>query len=331
MRGDSLEAAIVTTVAYYDVFAFAPRPREVHRFLAGKRATRQEVEQALVDSPVLAELLGTRDGCWFLKGKDHLAPRRLRFSRHSASMWPRARKMARFAEKSGLALSGMITGSLAADNADEHADIDFLFIYPEERTWTSYASMRLLSATPFLGLSDLCPNYVLSKNQLEIRPQNLFTAWEICKAVPMFGFSTFRRFVESNRWVSRYLPNALPLLNAEGQAPAPKPEEDPRLVQALTGSRVFRKLEAMEKRRKFGADRRDVGVDMNERAKKGSMDRHSPTRSFHALSELRYRMNQLGIQDHPLYAEIDGATNMLADEMTRWGTDRIQRREVAAG
>lgn len=331
MRGDSLDAAIVTTVAYFDVFAFAPRPREIYRFLVGKRATRQQVEQALRESPFLADRLGTRDGCWFMAGKDHLAPRRLRFAQHSAFLWPRARRMARVAERSGLALAGMITGSLAADNADEHADIDFLFIYPDERTWTSYASMRLLSKIPLLGLSDLCPNYVLSERRLEVRPQNLFTAWEIAKAVPMFGFSTFQRFIEANRWVARYLPNALPLLRAGPPEAPPAPRGDPWLVRKFTRSLPFRKLEGLEKKRKFGADRRAVGVDMNDRAKKGSMDRHSPTRSFHALSELRYRMNQLGIQDHPLYSEIDGATSMLADEMTRWGPDSIQRREVAAG
>ena len=330
LRGDSLEGAILTTVAYYDVFAFAPQPREIHRFLVGRRASRTEVERALHESRSLADHLGTRDGCWFLRGKDHLAPRRLRFSRHSAALWPRARKMAKLVERSGLALAGMVTGSLAADNADEHADIDFLFIYPEERTWTSYASMRLMAKVPMLGLGDLCPNYVLSRAKLEVRPQNLFTAWEIAKAVPMFGFNVFEQFLRANHWVTRYLPNALPSLEREIAGYAAEPErEDPGLIRALTRSALFQKLESMEKKRKFGADRRAVGVDMNERQRKGSMDRHSPTRSFHTLSELRYRMDHLGIQSHPLYAEVDAATSMLADEMTRWGTERLERRSRA--
>jgi hypothetical protein len=329
LRGDSLEGAILATVAYYDVFAFAPQPREIHRFLVGKRASRREVERALGDGRLSREL-GTRDGCWFLIGKDHLAPRRLRFSKHSAALWPRARSIARLVERSGLALSGMVTGSLAAENADEHADIDFLFIYPHERTWTSYASMRVMAKLPFPGMSDLCPNYVLAADQLEIRPQNLFTAWEIAKAVPMFGFNVFERFLRANQWVSRYLPNALPSLEAEikGYAPSPSPT-DPGWLRALTRSPLFQKLERLEKKRKFGRDRRDVGVDMDERQRKGSMDRHSPTRSFHTLSELRYRMDQLGIQDHPLYAEVDAATSMLRDEMTLWGTERLERRSRA--
>jgi hypothetical protein len=244
-------------------------------------------------------------------------------------MWPRARRIAELVDRSGLALAGMVTGSLAADNADEHADVDFLFIYPSERTWTSYAWMRLLAKLPLGDLGELCPNYVLPSDQLEIRPQNLFTAWEVAKAVPMFGFDVFEQFLRANQWVSRYLPNALPRL--PDIAGPPSARRDPSLLRALTRSGLFQKLERLEKMRKFGADRRDVGVDMNERQRQGSVDRHSPTRSFHTLSELRYRMDHLGIQDHPLYAEVDAATSMLRDEMTRWGTDRIERREVAAG
>ncbi len=332
LAGDSIEGAILTTVAYYDVFAFAPRAREIHRFLVGRRASRAEVETTLLESHALAQHVASRDGCWFLRGKDHLAPRRLRFSRHSGALWPRARAIGRLVERTGLALCGMITGSLAADNADEHADIDYLFIYPAERTWTSYASMRLLAKVPIAGLDDLCPNYVLPADQLEIRPQNLFTAWEIAKAIPMFGFDVFERFVQANRWVSRYLPNAIPSVEAElAGYVRPPSREDPSLLRTLTGSTLFQKLEGIERKRKFNRDRRDVGVDMHERQRKGSLDRHSPTRSFHTLSELRYRMDQLGIQAHPVYAEVDAATSMLADEMTRWGPDRIETREVAAG
>jgi hypothetical protein len=210
----------------------------------------------------------------------------------------------------------MVTGSLAADNTDEGADIDFLFTYPAERTWTSYAAVRLMAKLPVGGLSKLCPNYVLSDAALEIRPQNIFTAWEVAKAIPMFGFDVYREFVRANQWVSRYLPNALPEAG---------PIESPRVRRPspLTQLSAFEWLEAQEKKRKYATDRRDVGVDMHERARKGSMDRHSPTRSFHALSELRYRMRQLSLEAHPHYAEVAAATGALGDEMSRWGADAL--------
>ncbi|MEQ9503389.1 MAG: hypothetical protein RIT81_41395 [Deltaproteobacteria bacterium] len=320
IRGDSLEGAIAATLAYADVFSFAMKPSEVHRFLLGRRASRPEVERCLSGNNALRSLISTRDGLWFLAGKDHLAPRRQRFARHSEFLWPRARHIAKTMERTGLCLTGMVTGSLAADNADEHADIDFLFIYPAERTWTSFAAVRLIKNWP--ALSSCCPNYVLASDRLLIQPQNLFTAWEIAKAVPLFGYDVYEQFIAANRWVGRYLPNALPLVD---QAPEPAPlREDPSWVRTLTSSGAFRWLEERERRRKHQTDKRDVGVDMKDRDEKGSMDRHSPTRSFHTLSELRYRMSTLGLEAHPIFTELYEATNMLEDEMTRWGADAIR-------
>jgi hypothetical protein len=326
VRGDSLEGAILTTVAYLDTFAFAPRAKEIHRFLVGHRATRMEVESALSLSPKLVGFLGRSGDLWFLSGKEHLALRRPRFSRHAAALWPKARRIARLIEKTGLASSGLVTGSLAADNADEHADIDFLLTYRSERTWTSFASIRLLKKVPLLGLSELCPNYALSEDSLEVQPQNLFTAWEISKAVPMFGLDVYRRFVFANRWVKRWLPNALPLLDAPEPAATDGPRRrDPLLLRAMTGSSAFRWLERIEKDRKFAFDHRSVGVDMYARNEEGSMDRHSPTRSSYALSELFYRMTMLGLEAHPLYEELRASREVLAGEMRRWGREPIGR------
>lgn len=325
MQADSLAGAIATTLAYSDIFAFAPTAAEVHRFLIGHAASRAEVHHALEHDPDLRPLVGTRDGLWFLRGKDHLAPRRVRFSKHSAYLWPEARRMARWVERSGLARCGLVTGSLASDNADEHADIDFLFVYPTDRAYLSFAGVRMLVNLPFAGLGIMCPNYCLPDSHLEIRPQNLFTAWEIAKAVPMFGFDVYADFARANRWVRDYLPNALPVLEHPRAAAPARPRAALREVASrLVRTPPARALEAKERARKQGTDRRDVGVDMKAREQEGSVDRHSPTRSFHTLSELRYRMEQLGLQSHPVFEEVEAATRMLSAEMTRWGTEAIE-------
>lgn len=325
MRGDTLAGAIATTLAYSDVFSFAPSAAELHRFLIGHPATRAEVQAALEGDPELRARVSARDGLWFFKGKDHLAARRLRFSKHSAYLWPQAKRMAKWVERSGLATCGMVTGSLASDNADEHADIDFLFIYPKARTYLSFAGVRMMVNLPGAGLGIMCPNYCLPDSHLQIQPQNLFTAWEIAKAVPMFGFDVYAEFAANNRWVRRYLPNALPVL--EGRAPPPRPKPKRALHQLgerLLHSGLAQTLEAKERARKQGNDRRDVGVNMEARAEQGSVDRHSPTRSFHTLSELRYRMEQFGLQDHPVFEEVARATGILGREMAQWGSERIE-------
>ncbi len=327
MTPDLLESAILTTVAYGDVFAFAPSPAEIHRFLIGAAASRAQVEWALSESPVLRRALGHRDGLYFLAGKDHLAPRRQRFKKHGSWLWPRARAAAQLIEKSGLAIGGLVTGSLAADNADEHADIDFLLIYPSHRTFLSFALVRVMQKTPGLGLSSLCPNYVLASDRLTIQPQNLFTAYELAKGVPVFGLEACGALARANPWVRRYLPNALPSLDAPREPKLPRPYGAWERAFALP---PIAALESFERRRKFKTDQRDIGIDLEERDKKGSMDRHSPTRSFQTLSELRYRMDQLGLEHHPLYAELRSSTSMLDTEMSRWGQETIGEEAMAA-
>lgn len=326
VRGDSLEGAILATIAYFDVFAFAPRAKEIHRYLIGHRASRIEIESALAMSPKLVGILDSHEGSYFLSGKEHLALRRIRFKKHAANLWPKARHIANVIESTGLATCGLVTGSLAADNADEHADVDFLLTYPPERTWTSFGLVRALRRVPWLGLASLCPNYALSEDALEVRPQNLFTAHEIAKAVPMFGFEVYRRFVRANAWVRRFLPNALPLLDDEDAGVI---ERDPWLVRTAMKAPPLRWVETFERKRKFGLDKKIVGVDMEARKEAGSMDRHSPSRSSYALSELTYRMRVLGLESHPLYEEICRSCRTLARDMTRWGTDAIVVRPEA--
>ena len=321
LRPDSLPAAIATTVAYFDVFACAPRAAEIHRFLIGKAATRADVEAVLEDAGALRDVIARREGFYYLRGKPHLVQRRIRFLEHSRQLWPTAWRMGQTVERTGLASAAMVTGSLAADNADEHADIDFLLIYRPNRAWASYAAVRILAKLRPMGLRGFCPNYALPEDRLEIRPQNLFTAFEIAKAVPVFGFDTYQRMILANAWVARLLPNALPMLAAPG--PIPPPRVDPLPVRLLAKVPPLSWLEASERRRKFARDTRDVGVDMHARDAGGSVDRHSPTRSFHAMSELRYRLDHLGLSDGPLYDEIAGWTAPLDEEMRRWGSSRL--------
>ena len=144
----------------------------------------------------------------------------------------------------------------------------------------------------------------------------MFTAWEVAKAVPLFGFDVYAEMVRANGWVARYLPNALPEV-----APAPPARKRPAWLSRVVETAPYQWLEAKEKARKYSSDRRDVGIDMNERAKQGSMDRHSPTRSFHVMSEVRYRLERLGLQMHPVYPELVAATKVLATEMKHWPTN----------
>jgi hypothetical protein len=133
--------------------------------------------------------------------------------------------------------------------------------------------------------------------------------------VPIFGFDVYRAFIQANAWAARYLPNAFPLLDVSLPR-SPLGSSDSAAVRALTRVPPFNWIERAERKRKFAADRRDAGVDMETRLREGSSDRHSPTRSLFALAELRYRLEFLGLTDNPIYLELAPSASRLAHELS---------------
>jgi hypothetical protein len=110
-----------------------------------------------------------------------------------------------------------ITGAFALKNSDEDDDIDFLIIVSPTTLWLSR-----LCVTFFAFLSgrrrswqgeekrSWCLNLWLDQQHLQIDPaqQNLYTAYEVIQAYPIFDRShTVDLFYQSNLWVQKFLPN----------------------------------------------------------------------------------------------------------------------------
>ncbi|MFQ6002788.1 MAG: hypothetical protein ACE5KJ_03495 [Candidatus Zixiibacteriota bacterium] len=111
-----------------------------------------------------------------------------------------------------------VTGALAMNNSQKEDDIDLLIVTTKNRLWLT----RLL--TVFLaelvarrrrpGDSEvrdkICLNMFLDENHLAVpkKEQDLFSAHEVCQLKLLWEKDeTYQRFLRSNQWVERYLPN----------------------------------------------------------------------------------------------------------------------------
>lgn len=207
------EKAIVKTILYADIFDYPLTPDEVWRFLAGKSLPRGVVEKTLKNLP---SFISRKNGYLFISGREQiLSLRKKRFS-ISQVKHRKAQKIARVLGFIPTILSVSLSGSLAMDNAEENADIDFFIITKQGWMWiTRLCTVILLNIlgvrrTRGENTSGICTNMFIDISDCMFfkDPQDIYLAHEIVQLKPLFDrHDAFLFFLQRNRWVTRILPN----------------------------------------------------------------------------------------------------------------------------
>jgi hypothetical protein len=204
--------AIVSTLIYFDLFAFPPTSAEIERF-----AHRSGSDGHLSERDLVAESAwwSSREGYFFLKGREDLYARRAEMVDVSARKLIKARRLARLLQVvPGIRFIG-VTGSLSMESSLAEDDIDFLVITARGRLWLTRA--LVLAALWAIGVKraddgrsehpdQVCANIFLQEDDLKIRDHNLFIAHEICQMLPLLGPTGYQHFLQANAWVCEYLP-----------------------------------------------------------------------------------------------------------------------------
>ena len=251
---NSLRGAIVEALAYSDVFDYALRVQELHRYLP------LEVPQAEVAAALRRGVDGVEscEGYYFLRGRAQIVAQRLEREMISRPVLLRARRYGRLLGSMPFIRMVAVTGSLAMLNTDETGDIDYMIIAAHGRVWTARAFALLLAKLVARSGYTICPNLVLSERSLAWTDRDLYTAREICQMIPVTGQAVYDEFRRANAWTTDFLPNASgrPALSAR----QPEPMRQPRtlLEWPLRGA-LGQHLEDWEMRRKIRRFNRQAG------------------------------------------------------------------------
>src|SRR5882672_5295279 len=208
-RLNALERAIYSTVAYRDVFDFAPSIGDIHRYLHTIRCDRDDVLKTIRNGPLLTQHLAT-DGIYYaLKGRTELFAVRLKRQALVERFWPLALKYGRYLANLPHSRMVSITGSFAAKNVREDCDIDFMLLTDAGAMWRT----RALAMTSALfnrkfGNKKFCPNVFVSVAALTLERKSLYDAQELTQMIPLFGRDVYADLRKANPWTDRYLPNA---------------------------------------------------------------------------------------------------------------------------
>ncbi len=266
-----LEEAVLRTLAYSDVFDYPLTASEVYGALP-LSATLVETEAALRS---LAGPVGCSSPYYFLAGREGIVAIRERRHSTSARLMRRARLWNRVIAVLPFVYSAIITGSLAADNAEMGEDVDYMIVSKPGRVWTARAfTVGVVRLARLTGV-ELCPNYVVAADALQM-DESAYVARELAQMRPVSGAGVAQRLLFENPWWQRYLPNATPAAFQANDAHSPRWLQ--RLPEALLGGRIGDAIERVIMRRKATRLRREAGNNgeavFDERMAKGHVEAH---------------------------------------------------------
>jgi hypothetical protein len=199
-----LERAILEALVYSDIFDYPLRIGEIHRYLP----------VPIDRSDLIAYLTGysgmfeSQDGYYFLIGREKLINQRKKREIASRSLLNRAIWFGRVLGSLPFIRMVAVTGSLALQNCDETADIDYLLVTTQGRVWTARAFVLIFGRITALFGNIICPNLIISDQALEWKQQDLYSAHELCQMIPVSGREVYTRLRQINSWTNTYLPNA---------------------------------------------------------------------------------------------------------------------------
>jgi hypothetical protein len=204
-RGTMVLRSVFHTLAYADVFDYPLTVYEVYRYLTSTKASLNDVARALADENIFSRV----DEYFMLRGREEIVETRKRRTEIASRLWPKAARYGRIIASLPFVRMVAVTGSLAMNNMDEGKDIDYMIVTAPNYLWTCRALSLLVARFAKLEGVNLCPNYLLTTNALELKERSLYVAHELAQMIPLSGMETYDEMCRLNDWMADYLPNSL--------------------------------------------------------------------------------------------------------------------------
>jgi hypothetical protein len=246
-----VRASALATVAYADLFDYPLTVDEVVRFQVATNYSKQSIARALRglahDQGILT--ISASGSYYSVRGREVIFSLRPQRERASQLVWRRARLWARMVARTPYVRMVAVTGALSMRNISGRPDIDLLVVTQPGRVWICRRLLVLqVRLARFFG-DDLCPNYILSSNRLELDQRDFFTAHELAQMAPLYGEATYREMLAQNQWSAEYLPAAFHRGRGNSTCKTTSPIALTSALERLMGLRLFDRWEVWELRR----------------------------------------------------------------------------------
>ncbi|MDZ7343648.1 MAG: glycosyltransferase family 4 protein [candidate division KSB1 bacterium] len=206
--GAELDAAVLKTLAYADLFEYPLQAEEVHRGLFECVASLAEVQVALQNGKHRG-LFQQNGRFFFLTGRQKTVDVRAQRREYTQELWQKHAWLLRLITTFPFVRSLALSGAMVFENCKDDDDIDLLILTTPRRLWSVYLGLVLL--LKLLGKRKrMCLNCLFDLDHLEIEDRDFFVAHQITFLRPLYGVEHFQNFQNTNAWVDAYFPQGRP-------------------------------------------------------------------------------------------------------------------------
>ncbi|TSC76269.1 MAG: hypothetical protein G01um101431_890 [Parcubacteria group bacterium Gr01-1014_31] len=230
----NLAAAVLRTLAYFDVFDYPLTALEVQRWLWRKRASASEVVQVLQQLEQ-ARRLQRVHGYYHLPGRSAAVAARWQRYLDAELKFRRALRAAGWLRWLPAVRLVAVCNNAAYGNAKTESDIDLFIVVAPGRLWLTRLAVTVIMQ--LLGLrrhggriaNRCCLSFYVTANAADLSRFSLapddpyLVYWLATLAVIYARAGEAESFWHANAWVKEWLPNGQPrLLSARRSVPAPQ-------------------------------------------------------------------------------------------------------------
>lgn len=220
--------SILATLIYYDILDFPLTLFEVHKYLINPIRLSLSASVGTIslgqvagelEGLVGSGLIGSKNGFYFLPGRDVLPELRIEREKIAAQKWKKFLRIAKWFQAVPYLRAVFASGSLAINNTKRESDFDVLVVIKSGRLYVGRIFLCLMASffrarrtrSDLVAPDKFCFNHYLTDNHLNIKYESLYNAQTYANLKPVLvRENIFGRFFHDNIWINKYLYNFKP-------------------------------------------------------------------------------------------------------------------------
>lgn len=200
-KANYIEEAIEKTLLYSALFNSGIKKDLLHQFLFDVKIEKSDLKKNLIDLYIQNKIIIDGDYLYLnFKLKTF-------YKKHHVKLNSKKVKKSLFILNHIPFISGIFfSGGTANYGIENHNDIDLFIITKPNAVYLVYFFIHIFSKI-FNIRNDLCANYLIDENNLEITQKDYYTAHQIVSLKAMRNAKALNYFLFKNDWVKKIFPN----------------------------------------------------------------------------------------------------------------------------